>query len=91
VSDFLYGPLSSPRQLGQTSRGVRKEQQLTLEQLSGASGLGMRFVSEFERGKTTAELGKALEALEALGLDVYLAPRSMRARIAHLNAGDSDD
>ena len=35
----------------------------------------MRFLSEFERGKETAELGKVLAALAALGLDVFVEPR----------------
>ena len=37
----------------------------------------MRFLSEFERGKDTAELGKALAALAALGLEVVVRPRAV--------------
>ena len=69
-------PLQTPAELGAALRAERKAQGLTLEQLSGLSGLGMRFLSELERGKATAELGKALEVARLLGLDCYLLPRS---------------
>jgi hypothetical protein len=36
----------------------------------------MRFLSEFERGKETAEIGKVLKALRTLGLEVIIQPRS---------------
>jgi len=69
-------PLCTPVQLGAVLRAQRKAQGLTLEQLSGLSGLGVRFLSELERGKATAELGKTLEAARLLGLDCFLVPRS---------------
>lgn len=68
--------LRTPAQLGAALRAQRKAQGLTLEQLSGLSGLGMRFLSELERGKVTAELGKTLEVARLLGLDCFLVPRS---------------
>lgn len=69
-------PLNTPGKLGAALRAQRKAQGLTLEQLAGLSGLGMRFLSELERGKATAELGKTLEVARLLGLDCYLLPRS---------------
>ena len=69
-------PLATSAELGATLRAQRKAQGLTLEQLSGLSGLGMRFLSELERGKATAELGKTLEVIRLLGLDCFLVPRS---------------
>ena len=35
----------------------------------------MRFLSELERGKETAELGKSLQVLFNLGLEVIVQPR----------------
>lgn len=35
----------------------------------------MRFLSELERGKETAEIGKAVHALQLLGLEVIVVPR----------------
>lgn len=69
-------PLQTPAELGAFLRAQRRAQGVTLEQLSGLSGLGMRFLSELERGKATAELGKTLEVAKLLGLNCYLLPRS---------------
>ncbi len=69
-------PLRTSAELGAALRAQRKAQGLTLEQLSGLSGLGMRFLSELERGKATAELGKTLEVAAILGLDCFLISRS---------------
>lgn len=63
-------------QFGALLRTTRKAQGLTLAQLSGVSGFGMRFLSELERGKPTAELGKSLQVAALLGLDCHLIPRS---------------
>lgn len=41
---------------------------MTLKALSNRAGVGIRFLSEFERGKETVELGKALKALAGVGL-----------------------
>jgi transcriptional regulator with XRE-family HTH domain len=60
--------------LGTLARAHRKNKQLTLNTLSGLSNLSIRFLSEFERGKETAALGKVLKALKILGLEVVVRP-----------------
>jgi HTH-type transcriptional regulator / antitoxin HipB len=72
-------PIHNTAELGALLRAQRKAQGLTLEQLSGLSRLGMRFLSELERGKPTAELGKSLQVAALLGLDCFLIPRSQRS------------
>jgi len=62
--------------LGQFVREYRKQKNLTLEKVAGLGNVSMRFLSEFERGKETAEIGKILKTLEVLGLDVTIKPRS---------------
>jgi HTH-type transcriptional regulator / antitoxin HipB len=62
----------TPAQLGDLVRRRRKDLDLTQAELAGLSGLGERFVSEVERGKETAELGKVLRLLDRLGLSVIL-------------------
>ena len=57
-------------------RTHRKGHGLPLMVTAALAGLGIRFLSELERGKETAEIGKALKALEALGLDVIIQPRN---------------
>jgi transcriptional regulator with XRE-family HTH domain len=56
-------------------RAHRKQRGLTLETVSGLGNLSIRFLSEFERGKETAEIGKVLKALRTLGLEVIVRPR----------------
>lgn len=70
-----YGSIQSAEELGKLARTHRKQRKLTLETLSGLGNLSTRFLSEFERGKQTAELGKVLKALQTLGLEVIVQPR----------------
>ncbi len=81
-----YGAVRSVRELGGLARARRKARKVPLETLSGVSGLGMRFLSEFERGKETAEIGKALEALNAQGLELLVLPRSAARRVGSMLA-----
>lgn len=67
--------IKTASELGKTIKAFRKNQNLTLEKVSGLSNLGMRFLSELERGKETAELGKVLDVLNKLGLEVIIQPR----------------
>lgn len=71
-----YGSVRSARDLGRLMRSHRKSRGWTLQQLAGFANVSMRFLSELERGKETAEIGKALHALRLLGLEVVLAPRA---------------
>ena len=70
-----YGAVHSAEELGRLVRTHRKSRQLTLEIVSGLGNLSPRFLSEFERGKETAEIGKVLKALQTLGLEVIIQPR----------------
>ncbi len=70
-----YGAIRFAEELGKLARAHRKQRKLTLETISGLSNLSTRFLSEFERGKETAELGKVLKALRTLGLEVAVQPR----------------
>ena len=70
-----YGAVRSAEDLGKLVRAHRKQRKLTLETISGLGNLSTRFLSEFERGKETAELGKVLQTLRTLGLEVVVQPR----------------
>ncbi|MCY4566198.1 MAG: transcriptional regulator [Gammaproteobacteria bacterium] len=70
-----YGPIRSVEELGRLTRAHRKRRKLTLEATSGLGNFSTRFLSEFERGKETAELGKVLKALHTLGLELVIQPR----------------
>ncbi|MDO4891303.1 MAG: helix-turn-helix transcriptional regulator [Coriobacteriaceae bacterium] len=68
-----YAYISLPEELGQAVRAARKDQGLSQTELAHRSGCSQRFVSEFERGKPGAELGKVLQLISALGLTVQLS------------------
>ncbi len=70
-----YGKIQTTKDLGEIVRAHRKSKHLTLETISGLGNLSTRFLSEFERGKETAEIGKVLKALRTLGLEVTVQPR----------------
>jgi transcriptional regulator with XRE-family HTH domain len=74
-NDITYGKIQTTKELGQMVRAHRKSRRLTLETISGLGNLSTRFLSEFERGKETAEIGKILKALRTLGLEVIIQPR----------------
>ena len=61
-------------ELGRIIRAARRAQGLRQDQLAGAAGVGVRFLSELERGKSTARVGKALAVLDALGCKVRIEP-----------------
>lgn len=54
-------------QIGAIVRQARLAQGLRQDQLAAASGVGVRFLVELERGKPTVRLGKVLAVLDALG------------------------
>ena len=58
--------------LGKAIRRRRKSMGLTQLDAAGLCGVGERFLSELERGKPTAELGKVLQVLDRLGLRLEL-------------------
>jgi hypothetical protein len=82
-NDVSYGRIQTAEDLGQLVRAHRKGKGLTLETVSGLGNLSTRFLSEFERGKETAEIGKILKALRTLGLDVIVQPRGGATPTSH--------
>jgi len=70
-----YGRIQTAEDIGHLARAHRKGKGLTLETVSGLGNLSTRFLSEFERGKETAEIGKILKALRTLGLEVIVQPK----------------
>jgi len=65
----------TPAQIGQLVRRTRRAQRLRQDRLAGAAGVGVRFLVELEAGKATAQLGKALAVLAALGCTLRIGPR----------------
>ena len=76
-----YGRVRSPQEIGRLARLERKRQNLTLDEVYSASGLTTRFLSEFERGKPNASLGRVMQALRLLGLELLVLPRGEADRL----------
>jgi len=57
-------------ELGSRVREARKRQGLTQPALAMVAGTGLRFIVDLESGKTTCQLGKALQVVSALGLKI---------------------
>ena len=77
--DTTYGAIRTTEELGRLVRAHRKSRRLTIETDSGLGNLSTRFLSECERGKETAEIGKVLKALRTLGLEIIIQPRGSTA------------
>ena len=63
-------------EIGNIIRTTRKAAGLRQDELAGAAGVGLRFIVDLEAGKPTAQIGKALQVLAALGcsLDITTPP-----------------
>ena len=58
--------------IGARIREIRKAQGVSQETLAGLAGTGQRYISELERGKSTARIGEMLKVLDALGAGLYV-------------------
>ncbi|GMR01580.1 MAG: hypothetical protein BMS9Abin19_0979 [Gammaproteobacteria bacterium] len=65
----------TPEELGKLARAGRESQKLALRAAAPQANVGPRFLSEFERGKATAELAKVISAVNAAGLDLAVIKR----------------
>lgn len=74
ISDRVVA-VSGPKDLGELLRKKRKAQRLTQGQVAAYCGFSVRFISEVERGKATAEIGKVFSLLTSLGIDLLADPR----------------
>jgi len=63
------------RQIGSLVRERRKQNRMTLKDAAALAGVGVRFLSELERGKATSQLGLTLQVLQLFGLELYVQPR----------------
>lgn len=67
--------INNAEEIGQILRQRRKEAGLTLKDAAGVAGVGVRFLSELERGKPTLQIGLAIEVLQLFGLELFLRAR----------------
>lgn len=58
-----------------TVKMLRKQYNLTQEELSLKSGVGLRFVRDLEQGKKTLRLDKVNQLLEFFNYEMVAAPK----------------
>ncbi|MBE0439824.1 MAG: helix-turn-helix transcriptional regulator [Gammaproteobacteria bacterium] len=69
------GKILSTKSLGDVVRQQRKLQGATQVEFASLCGVGVRFISDLENGKPTVEMGKVLQVLNSLGLELAIQPR----------------
>lgn len=67
--------ITSPVEFGKIVRSRRKALGLTQTDLAMLTGVGLRFISELERGKESAHFGYALKVAANLGIDLFAKQR----------------
>jgi len=61
--------------IGARIRAARKARGLRQEDVALASGVGVRFVHDLERGKPSVEMDRVLRVVEAVGLEIHFDER----------------
>jgi y4mF family transcriptional regulator len=66
--------VSDPPTLGRLVRETRRALGLTQPKLALSADVGVRFLVDIEKGKPTAQIGKIMQVLAALGIEMQLSP-----------------
>ena len=64
--------IEDARVLGEAIRQQRRRLKVTQKDLAMASGSGLRFIVDLEKGKPTCQMGKALEIVRVLGMKLEI-------------------
>ena len=65
--------IQSSENIGCYIRKVRKELNVTQKDLALTAGTGLRFIIDLENGKPTCQIGKTLQVLQVLGIQLNLS------------------
>lgn len=68
----------SMEELSQFIKQRRKSLGLSQAEIAKSSNLGVRFIGDLERGKPTCEIGKVLQVLAALSIELQLTTSQER-------------
>ena len=67
--------IDSAADLGPIVRKARKRMKLSQDEFASYAGVGRRFLSELEGGKSSVEFDKVLTCARAAGIDICARPR----------------
>jgi y4mF family transcriptional regulator len=65
---FMKNIITTSEDIGNLVRRIRKAQGLTQSELAAGSAVGVRFIVDLEKGKSTCQIGKTLRVLSMLGI-----------------------
>ena len=74
----MEGKVNAPADIGIIVRRKRKADGLTLADAAAMCNVGYRFLSNVENGKPTAHIGKILQVLSCLGLEITITLRGWK-------------
>jgi HTH-type transcriptional regulator/antitoxin HipB len=75
ASESTIRTIRKTSDLGEYVALRRKAKNYTQQEFADLAGVGRRFLSELESGKPTAQIGKVLQVLSALGTDLKVEAR----------------
>jgi HTH-type transcriptional regulator / antitoxin HipB len=80
TDSFPSGNIKTPDDLAKVVRERRKQQGATQAQFAALCGVGVRFISDLENGKPTVQIGKVLQVIHCLGLELIMRARGWEQR-----------
>jgi len=72
--------IKDTEQLGSAVREMRRQLKVTQKELAMTCGSGLRFIVDLEKGKPTCRIGKVIQILQALGLEIIVGAKGVRER-----------
>ena len=81
MSQPPIGNIHTTADFGKVIRAKRKKDGLTQAEVAAICGFGNRFLVDLENGKPTVQMGKALEVLKSLGLEVHIVSRGWHDKV----------
>ena len=66
----------NPKSLGIVVKRKRKRSRIRQAELAALADVGIRFVSELERGKPSLEIGRVMRVMNVLGLELEVREKS---------------
>jgi HTH-type transcriptional regulator/antitoxin HipB len=71
----MTSAITTVKDLGNAIREARSAMKLRQAEAALLCGVGVRFLSDLERGKETVRMGPALKVIQGLGLALTVAPK----------------
>lgn len=81
MQNILFHIVRGVEDIGSLIRLARKNQGFSINNTAPLVNLSTKFISEVERGKDTAELGKVLKLLDGVGLTLVAVPKPYAKQI----------